>query len=1294
MRFPIPTPFPRLWLLLAIAGTLLALAALSLNPGAASSQDGPSVTGVAVTSAPKANNTYTLGEIIRVTLTFSEAVEVSGTPRLKIDMDPAHWGQKWALYESGSGTSSLIFAHVVVEPNTSTQGIAVLANTLTLNGGAIKSTATEADADLSHTGLGHDPNHKVDWQANRTATGAPTITGTARVGETLASDTSDISDDDGLSSATFNYQWLADDADISGATGSSYTLSDAEKGKAVKVRVSFTDDSGHAESLTSAATAAVTPPPLTASFEGVPTEHDGRSLFSFELHFSENFPGRMSWKKLRDEAFQVENGRVRKAARVVKGENRRWSLSVRPDSSEDVVITLPATTDCSAAGAVCTDAGRALSNTTTVTVPGPVENTPATGAPTITGTAQVGETLTSDTSGISDDDGLVNATFSYQWLADDADISGATGSAYTLADADEGKAIKVRVSFTDDAGNDEALTSAATAAVSGRPPEPLTVSLENEPTSHDGSGSFTFDLRFSEEVKLSYKNLRDHGFTVTGGTVTKAERLDKPSNIRWRITVKPDSTADVTVVLPITTDCDAPGAVCTEAGSALSNTISVAVLGPVENNPATGTPTITGTVQVGETLTADTSGISDDDGLNDATFSYQWLADDADISGATGDTYTLADANEGKAVKVRVSFTDDAGNDETLTSAATTAVEPAPQPVQRSVGQGYKGQLAEVLVELSLRGLASSSGSAAATRSDGTSGQSSHTNSIVYVIDDSGSMDGDFPEVRAALRAVRDATMANTKVALVAFGTDHKQLFGLSDHSATPSPWTDAHIDSFGGKLGGTYENAALESAKALLDADTTATSKKIIFLTDAEISERAPAFQAIDDAGIIVDAIVFSNHYSLNEDVLQEIAEHTGGTFRTVLKPPQGTTNTPAVTAMAMPDILKGAVADNTATLFLVDHSFSVYEPNETFLHPALNAAAAKAGDSSGTGRQVGLAEFLGENALYANPPQNYEADEFSKYQVVNAIGSSSLSMADGIIFSTGSTDIEHALSQAYSTITDTSVTATNKRVVLISDGISATEVPGAGTEGSALKKYKDDGTVTLDVVAWGLHADRVQLKSWADSASGTFSVAKAGPAPPRSFKARPGHKTLALSWANPNDPSITKYQYRVVERSEITGGRPDDVLLSSDWTDIPGSGASTTMHIFTELSTDGLIVQIRGMYGDDPGAPSYAYGPMIVGASRFSIGLTATAGDGEIALNWNDRGDPDVSSYQYAWREGDEGPWSNWIDIPGSDGSTTSHTVTGLTNGTAYTIAVLPMVEGHKINVHMDAVTATPTS
>ena len=310
---------------------------------------------------------------------------------------------------------------------------------------------------------------------NNPASGAPTISGTAQVGETLRADTTGIADEDGLSNADFSYQWLADDAQIADATGFTYTLTDSEEGKAIRVRVSFSDDAGNDETLTSAATEAV---------------------------------------------------------------------DARP-------------------------------------------NNPASGAPTISGTAQVGETLTSDGSEIADEDGLSNADFSYQWLADDAQIADATGSTYTLTDSEEGKAIRVRVSFSDDAGNDESLTSAATDAVDARP-----------------------------------------------------------------------------------------------------------------NNPATGAPTISGTAQVGETLRADTTGIADEDGLSNADFSYQWLADDAQIADATGSTYTLTDGEEGNAIRVRVSFSDGAGNDETLTSEATDAVAAAEPSEPPSKPRGLEATSTHDLVTL------------------------------------------------------------------------------------------------------------------------------------------------------------------------------------------------------------------------------------------------------------------------------------------------------------------------------------------------------------------------------------------------------------------------------------------------------------------------------------------------------------------------------------------------------------------------------------------------------------------
>ena len=136
-------------------------------------------TGVAISSAPGDDDRYALGDTIRVSLTFSDAVDVDttgGTPRLKIKMGPTY-GEKWADYSGGSGTTTLTFDYTVVQPNTSPGGVAVLANTLELNGGAIRSTGTRTDAHLTHAGLAHSPSHKVDWHQREP--GAPWVTGVA-----------------------------------------------------------------------------------------------------------------------------------------------------------------------------------------------------------------------------------------------------------------------------------------------------------------------------------------------------------------------------------------------------------------------------------------------------------------------------------------------------------------------------------------------------------------------------------------------------------------------------------------------------------------------------------------------------------------------------------------------------------------------------------------------------------------------------------------------------------------------------------------------------------------------------------------------------------------------------------------------------------------------------------------------------------------------------------------------------------------------------------------------------------
>ena len=411
--------------------------------------------------------------------------------------------------------------------------------------------------------------------ANSPATGAPAISGAAQVGQTLTADTSGIADDDGLSNVTYSYQWVANDGtndtDISGATGSTYTLVDADEGNTVKVKVSFTDDAGNDETLTSAATAAVdaasnspaTGAPsisgtaqvgetLTVDTSGI-ADADGLTSVSYSYQWIRNDGSS-------DSDIQNATGSSYTPVAADEGKTIKVRMSFTDDAGYGETLTSAATAAVDAA-----------------------PNSPATGAPTITGTAQVGETLTADTSGIADADGLTSVSYSYQWIrndgSSDSDIQNATGSSYTLAAADEGKTFKVRMSFTDDAGHGETLSSAATGIVAAAL-LPLTVSLENNPATHNGAGVFTFEIRFSEEFPLSFRTLKFHALQVTGGTVKKALRVDNSSDIHWRITVRPDTDGNVTIVLPVTSDCDDQGAICTRDGRKLSNGLEFTVVGP------------------------------------------------------------------------------------------------------------------------------------------------------------------------------------------------------------------------------------------------------------------------------------------------------------------------------------------------------------------------------------------------------------------------------------------------------------------------------------------------------------------------------------------------------------------------------------------------------------------------------------------------------------------------------------------------------------------------------------------
>ena len=655
------------------------------------------------------------------------------------------------------------------------------------------------------------PGSESDQQIvqNTPAGGVPGIDGVAEVGQTLSADTTNITDTDGLANVVFTYQWLADDVEIAGATASSHTLTDDDLGKAIRVRVTFTDDAGHDESLTSVPTAAVTaaealelqaatvdgstltltynealdtgvtPPASVFAVEvnGTPPSITGVGVVQSSVLLSlspaveagdtvtvdytrpagtdvikdtlgreaESFSGEVVTNNTADEenVFRSEEPPPQKSKETAPVEPeapeppQNLTLEIHGSGKLRATWNTPSsgpaptgyTVQWKEAGGDWADSSevseaevnmtshviRGLTDGAEYTVRVIATRDAAGSAPSGEVTATPRETTPPGLSSASVDGSTLTLTFDEP--LDTGEVPDRTAFAVTVAGsgrgvdtvAVSGSAVTITLvtavvsrdtvtlaytAPTDDVtarlqdlvGNAAASFSSQSVTNNTQAADPLTASVHGVPAAHDGSTTFPFELRFSETPRkgFSYNTLRDHAFTVTSGDVTKARRLAKGKNVRWEIHVTPDGDGAVTVALPVTTDCAAEGAICTQDHRPLSSRLELTVSGPGEarepppNSQATGKPEITGTAREGETLTASRTGISDVDGLDNAAFSYQWVADGSDIPGATGSTYTLVSADVGKAIRVRAGFTDDAGNDETLTSAATDAVAAKP----------------------------------------------------------------------------------------------------------------------------------------------------------------------------------------------------------------------------------------------------------------------------------------------------------------------------------------------------------------------------------------------------------------------------------------------------------------------------------------------------------------------------------------------------------------------------------------------------------------------------------------
>ncbi|MYG25973.1 MAG: hypothetical protein F4213_08100, partial [Boseongicola sp. SB0677_bin_26] len=452
---------------------------------------------------------------------------------------------------------------------------------------------------------------------NSAATGKPTITGTARVGQTLTAAKGSIEDTNGVTKAdagntafAYIYQWIRVDSDgsnpvnIPGATSGTYTLASADLGKRVRVKVGFKDDAGNFESRTSDAypamgtVAAAAPADNTA-----PTVTSGSTGYYSDAAATMTLTG-----PLKAGATIYTKVTFSEDMKHVKGDG----TDARPELFH-----------------------RIGSTDTRYDI---LDN---------------GETLASG------DCQPIHSSNTNVYVC-----------LYTVGGSDDGAfTVKAGTSSVDKADNALAadyVHSATLALDTTAPAAPASLAAE----AGDGKVTLTWGNPSSADATIDkwqyrYKSAGEYGSwtDVSGGASKRTVEVGSLSNgTAYTFQVRAVDTA--------------------------ANEGAASTAGPVTpvatNSAATGKPTITGTATVGQTLTAAKGAIADTDGVTKATagdtgfaWTYQWIRVDSDgtsntvnIPGATSSTYALKAADQGKRVRVKVGFKDDAGNAESRTSDA------------------------------------------------------------------------------------------------------------------------------------------------------------------------------------------------------------------------------------------------------------------------------------------------------------------------------------------------------------------------------------------------------------------------------------------------------------------------------------------------------------------------------------------------------------------------------------------------------------------------------------------------
>ena len=712
-------------------------------------------------------------------------------------------------------------------------------------------------------------------------------------------------------------------------------------------------------------------------------------------------------------------------------------------------------------------------------------------------------------------------------------------------------------------------------------------------------------------------------------------------------------------------------AVNTIGTGAWSNVANATTTAAVANTPATGSPVITGTAQVGQSLYASLGSVADADGPSIIVASYQWIrvdgATETDITGATITPYTPVADDVGKQLKVRLSFTDDLGNPESRTSAATQAVLAAGNNAPEfTEGTSTTRSVAENTASSRNIGTAiaatdANSGDTLRYTLGGTDMASFAIVSTSGQLQTRAALDYETKSSYAVTVSVSDGNGGSDSISVTITVTDVNEQPG---RPAAPSVGATANSDT---SLDVSWAAPGLNGGPAITGYNLRYRQGTSGSFTNGP--------QNVSGTSAMITGLTAGTSYQVQ---VRALNGETPSDWSPAGTGSSSTPGQPTLTLEVGPN--RFSEADGSARICVVPSAPST---QRITVHAATADGTATApGDYVSYSSQVALQPQQQRACFTVTLVDDAEAEGDETFTVtlsnpVNATLGTPVATFT-IVDNEGGANVAPTFTEG--TSTTRSVAENTAPGQAIGAPVAATDADSGDT-----LEYTLGGT---DIKSFGIHLNTGQLLTLAaldfetkssyavsisvsDGNGGTDSIEVAitvtdvgeqplAPQSPRVTKTEEG-TSLMVEWSPPPDSVTTFYDLRY--RAE--GG--------TDWIDGPQNVNGTNATI-TGLDADTEYeVQVRGdnAQGAGPWSPSGSTRKppsrprtSAPGAPR---NLTAVGGDGQVVLTWrapSSDGGAAITDYEY--RIDRRNPWI-------STGSTeTTYTVTGLVNGTSYTFQV----------------------